>query len=243
MSICTPLKTFDFNHPVCKNYQFGQSYNGLLLKNPSSKLESYVINNDALMADHQASTKRLFCLDYDGTLSAHNSFLNSPNQRLIDTLTSLTNNPQNFVYVISGRDRKSLQSYLGHIPKLGLSSEYGCLLKRHDSQEWKLHKECLHRHKEYADLPMLSTDETQKTANKGAIVEHLIKFYEPDFVFAAGDNRRDEPMFAAIDKMAKGKNYTVKVGSRRYKSLAKSRVKSPQELLHKLNHLSALYKE
>ena len=41
------------------------------------------------------------------------------------------------VWVISGRDQETLNDWLGHIPRLGLSAEHGCFLKYPFSKEWK----------------------------------------------------------------------------------------------------------
>jgi hypothetical protein len=57
-------------------------------------------------------------LDYDGTLTpiVNNPMDAIPSQRLTSILTSLTRDPHNAVYVVSGRDRPFLNSFFGALP-------------------------------------------------------------------------------------------------------------------------------
>jgi trehalose 6-phosphate synthase/phosphatase len=72
----------------------------------------------------------MFFLDYDGTLSplvdkpedAH------PSAELISILKQLSNDQKNRIYIISGRDRKTLGSWLGDL-RVGMSAEHGCFLR------------------------------------------------------------------------------------------------------------------
>ena len=54
-------------------------------------------------------------LDYDGTLVAFSSDPQAvkPSERVLDLLTKLCANPRNEVVVISGRDRHTLETWLG----------------------------------------------------------------------------------------------------------------------------------
>jgi trehalose 6-phosphate synthase/phosphatase len=93
------------------------------------------------------ANKRLFLLDYDGTLaefslSPENAI---PSQQTIDTLTTLANHPKNEVVVISGRNHEFLEKHFGHLP-ITLVAEHGSLMKykneewvspTHISNEWK----------------------------------------------------------------------------------------------------------
>lgn len=75
--------------------------------------------------------KRLLMFDYDGTLTPivkvpHNA-LPPPNMLL--ALERLVQDPNNVVFIISGRDQDCLDSWLGHIKGLGLSAEHGSFIK------------------------------------------------------------------------------------------------------------------
>ncbi|KAJ2407720.1 hypothetical protein GGI10_004955, partial [Coemansia sp. RSA 2530] len=84
-----------------------------------------------------AAKKRLIMLDYDGTLTP---ITNIPAQALpppdmLKALNTLCADPQNFVCVISGRDRQFLELHLGNIKGLALSGEHGSFI-RYPGGEW-----------------------------------------------------------------------------------------------------------
>ena len=71
---------------------------------------------DNLMSSYQIAQKRLFFLDYDGTLTG---FQNDPqhakpDDRLLELLDRLSEPEQNKVYLISGRDKETFQKWFGH---------------------------------------------------------------------------------------------------------------------------------
>jgi trehalose 6-phosphate synthase/phosphatase len=55
---------------------------------------------------------------------------------MIDHLKQLCADPDNTLWVISGRDEAFLEHYLGHIPNLGLSAEHGCFIRDPGSPNW-----------------------------------------------------------------------------------------------------------
>ncbi len=92
-----------------------------------------------LSAQYQASSKRLFIIDYEGTLavwgSPTNIILTSP-QRTIDTLNDLLQDERNEVYVMSGRRPEELDTLFKRVPGLGLMAESGAFLKEFGSDDW-----------------------------------------------------------------------------------------------------------
>lgn len=82
--------------------------------------------------------KRLFFLDYDGTLTPFQSqpHMAQPNERVLNMLQKLADDPKNIVTVISGRDRDTLNKWLGHLP-INLVTEHGAA-KKMRGEEWKL---------------------------------------------------------------------------------------------------------
>jgi len=84
--------------------------------------------------------KRLLLLDYDGTLVPFASLphLAVPDEEIRAMLKTLADNPRNTLYIISGRDRPTLQSWLGDLP-LNLIAEHGAWIKPKD-EEWRLLK-------------------------------------------------------------------------------------------------------
>ena len=88
------------------------------------------------IAYHQ-STRRLFLLDYDGTLVNFTARpeQSKPSGTVLKILQILAEDPRNTVVIVSGRDRDTLQAWLGHLP-VDLSAEYGFQM-RQDGEEWK----------------------------------------------------------------------------------------------------------
>ncbi|KAJ1979086.1 hypothetical protein H4R34_002968, partial [Dimargaris verticillata] len=95
------------------------------------------LSEGLLLSKYAESESRLICLDYDGTLSpiVKNPADAIPSPAMLDALHILTENPNNSVWVISGRDQSFLEKHLGHLPRLGLSAEHGCFVK-YPGGEW-----------------------------------------------------------------------------------------------------------
>jgi trehalose 6-phosphate synthase/phosphatase len=86
-----------------------------------------------LVRAYSAAEKRLLLLDYDGTLVP---FASTPQQarppeRVRDILKRLASDPRNEVVVISGRERESLEAWLGELP-IDMVAEHGVWLRGQD---------------------------------------------------------------------------------------------------------------
>lgn len=90
---------------------------------------------------YKAAEKRLFIIDYEGTLAPHKTSsgipLGSP-VRVIETLNDLMSDPKNVVYVMSGRKPEELENHFRTLPKVGLIAENGCFVREYgmDNNEW-----------------------------------------------------------------------------------------------------------
>ncbi|KAH6709053.1 glycosyltransferase family 20-domain-containing protein [Leptodontidium sp. MPI-SDFR-AT-0119] len=88
---------------------------------------------------YQQSERRLFILDYEGTLASWGSpndiILTSP-QRTLDVLNDILQDERNTVYVMSGRQPEELDRLFKRVPNLGLIAENGCFLKEFGSSKW-----------------------------------------------------------------------------------------------------------
>lgn len=96
-----------------------------------------IMNVDVDMTRSYAnSTKRLFLLDYDGTLT--NLMLTpseaKPTPALLKFLNRLAGDPLNTVVIISGRDHRTLDEWLGSLP-VTFVAEHGLLTKK-PGQDW-----------------------------------------------------------------------------------------------------------
>ena len=78
----------------------------------------------------------LFLLDYDGSLVEFDKNPNNvrPDKELSDVLRKLTKNNKNEVVIVSGRDKETLENWLGKLTD-GLSGEHGIWIK--DDGEWE----------------------------------------------------------------------------------------------------------
>src|SRR5687768_5821480 len=94
-----------------------------------------------MQKEYQAAPRRLLLLDYGGTLVGfHNNPQQAkPDDELLEVLGKLAANPQNQVVVISGRDRTTMEDWLGHLP-LDFIAEHGVWLRR-AGEEWRLFQE------------------------------------------------------------------------------------------------------
>lgn len=94
--------------------------------------------------DYVQSAKRLFILDYDGTLSPFKDKPEDavPSRELLDVLNDLVSDTRNRVVISSGRDSRTLDSWLGHL-NLDMAAEHGAFykekgvwFKKSIAQEW-----------------------------------------------------------------------------------------------------------
>jgi len=77
-------------------------------------------------------TRRLILLDYDGTLTniVKTPEAAAPSEEMLTTLNRLSRTPGTFLFVISGRDQRTLDEWIGKAcPLVGLSAEHGSFLK------------------------------------------------------------------------------------------------------------------
>ena len=86
---------------------------------------------------YKQSDKRLLFIDYDGTLMGFNVDPQavSPDDEVLEILSTLANDSRNQVVVNSGRDRQTLEKWLGHLP-IDMAAEHGVWMKEHG--EWHL---------------------------------------------------------------------------------------------------------
>ncbi|UOR06477.1 bifunctional alpha,alpha-trehalose-phosphate synthase (UDP-forming)/trehalose-phosphatase [Hymenobacter aerilatus] len=91
-----------------------------------------------LRQQYTTTSQRLLLLDYDGTLAPFhpNPQKAAPSAQMLELLATLSADPHNRVVIISGRDRQTLQRWLGHLP-VDFIAEHGVWL-RAAGQEWTL---------------------------------------------------------------------------------------------------------
>ncbi len=90
-----------------------------------------------VLNEYRKSAKRLLLLDYDGTLVpfVRDYSLARPGPNVISLLQKLAGEPANHVVLISGRDRRALETWFGALP-IHLVAEHG-FLARTAGSEWR----------------------------------------------------------------------------------------------------------
>ncbi|MBK0402994.1 bifunctional alpha,alpha-trehalose-phosphate synthase (UDP-forming)/trehalose-phosphatase [Adhaeribacter sp. BT258] len=100
---------------------------------PLDTHESEILHNE-----YSQAGSRLIFLDYDGTLVGFQDAPQKarPDQELIGLLQKITADHKNRVVIISGRDRKTLQDWLGKLD-VDIIAEHGVWLKE-GSEDWQM---------------------------------------------------------------------------------------------------------
>lgn len=132
-----------YKHVISNNVQaWTNNYLKRLMTNLSSFDQSFAtpaLDRAKLLSQYRQAKKRLFMFDYDGTLTpiVKNPSAAIPSDRVIRTLKTLAADPNNSVWIISGRDQGFLDEWMGHIPELGLSAEHGSFMRHPRSTTWQ----------------------------------------------------------------------------------------------------------
>lgn len=132
-----------YNHVVTNNVQsWTNNYLKKLMTNLSAFDQSFAtpaLDRAKLLSQYRQAKKRLFMFDYDGTLTpiVKDPQAAIPSDRVIRTLKTLASDPNNAVWIISGRDQAFLDDWMGHISELGLSAEHGSFMRHPKSLDWE----------------------------------------------------------------------------------------------------------
>lgn len=97
------------------------------------------LSMSALTQQYKSAERRLFILDYEGTLVSWgpvNQVISISPQRTIEILNELLLDEKNSVYVMSGRRPEELDRLFRRNIGLGLIAENGCFLKECGSSSW-----------------------------------------------------------------------------------------------------------
>ena len=123
-SFAADLRRLTAGHASLRCYGLGlglDSFRCVALTSAFRRLEPSV-----LAAAYARAERRLFLLDYDGTLNAANSVSAAPTEATLRTLRALcADTERNSVYVVSGRARAELGAWFSTVPALGIAAEHG----------------------------------------------------------------------------------------------------------------------
>lgn len=86
--------------------------------------------NTVITKAKESTKKKLILLDYDGTLTTTHKLpeFAKPSQTVLGHLKTLAEQPDTYVYILSGRSRHHLDSWF-ESTGVGLSAEHGCFYK------------------------------------------------------------------------------------------------------------------
>ncbi|KAI4376793.1 hypothetical protein MLD38_014511 [Melastoma candidum] len=111
---------------------FGHGFRVIAL-GPSFKKLTF----DHLVSAYLRTSNRLILLDYDGTLLPKASINKKPNDQVLSILDRLSNDPNNIVFIASGRGKDSLGDWFSSCEKLGLSAEHGYFMRWSKDSSWE----------------------------------------------------------------------------------------------------------
>ncbi|KAG0338719.1 threalose-6-phosphate phosphatase [Podila humilis] len=129
------------------------------------------LDQNIIVEKFNDAKKRLLMFDYDGTLTPIRKTPGAavPQEHMLKALTALANDPTNIVWVISGRDQKVLEEWLGGIENLGFSAEHGSFMRQPRSKKWANLTESLDMGWKN-DVIEIFTYYTERT--QGSFIEH-----------------------------------------------------------------------
>jgi len=115
----------------------------LAIKDEQKRLQARLMTpetRDELMESFESAERRLLLLDYDGTLVSYavEPQMARPTELVLNLLGDLASKPANAVVLISGRDKKTLETWFGMLP-LSLVAEHGVWIKERN-KDWRMTK-------------------------------------------------------------------------------------------------------
>lgn len=113
----------------------------IAVKKKNEKLHQKIVgksNFNEIKQAYERSRNRLIILDYDGTLAGFHSDPKkaSPTPDILKLLEKMCKDSSNRIVISSGRDKQTLERWLGHLP-LDMAAEHGTSYKEHG--KWRSH--------------------------------------------------------------------------------------------------------
>lgn len=90
-----------------------------------------------IVSAYKRTKNRAILLDCDGTMMLQSSISTIPNTEAIGVLNKLCGDPKNVVFVVSGKDKKTLTEGFSSCEKLGIAAEHGYFLRPSHDAEWE----------------------------------------------------------------------------------------------------------
>ncbi|KAK1393362.1 Trehalose-6-phosphate synthase component TPS1 [Heracleum sosnowskyi] len=93
---------------------------------------------DDIVSAYIKNKRRAILLDYDGTVMPQNSIIKTPSGEVISILNRLCGDPNNTVFIVSGRGRDSLSDIFSSCRKLGIAAEHGYFMRQPNNEQWEV---------------------------------------------------------------------------------------------------------
>ncbi|XP_073296572.1 probable alpha,alpha-trehalose-phosphate synthase [UDP-forming] 11 [Primulina huaijiensis] len=92
---------------------------------------------ELIVAAYNSMKNRLILLDYDGTVMPQDRVDKTPSPEVISVLNDLCSDPNNMVFIVSGRGKDSLGKWFSQCERLGLSAEHGYFTRWNKVSPWE----------------------------------------------------------------------------------------------------------
>lgn len=106
---------------------------------PTTSKKSYERESNDIEQAYKKARKRIIFLDYDGTLVGFKPIPEQakPDEELLVLLSDLASDPRNTVVIVSGRDRQTLDNWLGGL-NLYLLASHGLWFRTPKQENWTM---------------------------------------------------------------------------------------------------------
>ncbi|KAF3449388.1 hypothetical protein FNV43_RR10116 [Rhamnella rubrinervis] len=90
-----------------------------------------------IVSAYKRTKNRAILLDYDGAMMLPSSINATPSTEAVGILNSLCRDPKNIVFLVSGKDRKTLTEWFSYCELLGIAAEHGYFLRPNLNADWE----------------------------------------------------------------------------------------------------------
>ncbi|KAK9674523.1 hypothetical protein RND81_12G238500 [Saponaria officinalis] len=92
---------------------------------------------DAIVSAFCRSKSRAILLDYDGTMMPQTTINKTPSQEVMRIISLLSEDPNNTIFIVSGRGRDSLGKWFSPCSKVGIAAEHGYFMRWSAESDWE----------------------------------------------------------------------------------------------------------
>ncbi|KAG4984523.1 Alpha,alpha-trehalose-phosphate synthase [UDP-forming] 5 [Glycine soja] len=89
-----------------------------------------------IVSAYKRTKHRAILLDYDGTMVQPGSMSLTPNAEAVSILNILCRDTKNCVFIVSGRERKTLTEWFSSCERMGIAAEHGYFVRTNRNAEW-----------------------------------------------------------------------------------------------------------